>query len=753
MSLREKEYEFQVEGMDCTCDADLVESAVSSIEGVKKCEVYPTSGKMRVITVLSRPALRARLDELDYDIVDQHDRTGTVSEVQKSLNFFQYMWQQRETRLALLGALLIIPALIYSEILGRQHMAVDIASLGALVVAGIPIMRDAWRSLRNNLKININVLMTIAAGGAVIIGTYTEAGMVMVLFAIGEALEGFVANKARHSIRSLVKVVPNDAIVIRTNGDQLIEERISVNELKVSDVILVKPGARIPMDGRVIAGVSHVNQAPITGESRLIEKANGSQVFASSINGEGLLKIEVTHLASDNTISRLIKMVEEAQDKRAVSQRFIDRFAEKYTPAVVGLAAFVALFPPLFLNQPFFNPDPETFGWFYRGLALLVVACPCALVISTPVSIISAISNAARSGVLIKGGVYLERLSVVKAIAFDKTGTLTKGKPSVVAVRTTDCPPPPIMSHAWGVMPRCDNCDDLVALASAVERYSEHPLAQAIVSESDRRGVRGKYPVAENVTALPGRGVTGRIADHQIIIGSHSYFEGVIPHPDDHCDEATRQADNGYTPIMISEDGKFYGTISVSDVKREESRETIEMLKQAGIETMVMLTGDSEPSAQAVGEQIGMTDVRAELLPEEKVHAVKALQADYGVVAMVGDGINDTPALATADVGIAIGGSSSSTAQVMETADITLMSDDLRHLPFVVRLSRAMMNTIRANVVFSLGIKLLILLLVLLGLGTMWMAVIADVGTALLVTLNGIRLLDRPKNMLGQAQR
>lgn len=748
MSVRENEYIFQVEGMDCACDVDSVEAIVRQIEGVKYCKSYPSTGKLCVVTSVPRKEINKHLVEGGYDIVEQQDEAEMMSTTNKGISFFRYVWQRGETRLAILGAFLIIPALIYSEILGRQHVLIDVASIGALIAAGIPVIRDAWRSLRNNFTININVLMTIAAVGAVIIGTYTEAGMVMVLFAIGEALEGFVADKARNSIRSLVNVVPRYATVVKTNGDRALEERIPVADLKVDDVILVKPGERIPMDGRVIAGASHVNQAPITGESRLIEKVSGSEVFASTINGEGLLKIEVTNLASDNTIARLIKMVEEAQDKRAVSQRFIDRFAEIYTPAVVVLAALVAFIPPLFLNQPFFNPDPDTFGWFYRGLTLLVIACPCALVISTPVSIISAISNAARNGVLIKGGVHLETLSKLKAIAFDKTGTLTKGKPSVVAVRSTDCPVPPIMSHAWGVMPRCDHCDDLVALASAVERYSEHPLAQAIIRESDRRGVEGKYPLAENVTALPGRGVTGRIADRQITIGSHSYFEGVIPHPHDHCVEANRQAENGYTPIMISDDGKFYGTIAVSDVKREESREAISMLKRAGIETMVMLTGDNRHSSQRVGEHIGVTDVRAELLPEEKVSAVENLQMDYGVVAMVGDGINDAPALVTADVGVAIGASSGGTAQVMETADITLLSDDLRQIPFVVKLSRATMRTIRANVGFSLGVKLLFLLLVLLGRGTMWMAVVADVGTALLVTLNGIRLLNRPKYIL-----
>ncbi len=732
MSIANNDLTFKIQGMDCTSCARSLEKGVRQLEGVASCQLTFTTEKMRVSGDVSRERVVARVRELGYEVVEPQPVAVTPNEEGQSSStptFLQFLWQRHETRLALLGALLILPGLIFEEILGQHHLLINLASLGALLVAGFPIARSAWRAVRINREININVLMTIASIGAVIIGAYTEAGMVMVLFALGEALEGYTATRTRNTIRSLMEVVPNVAIRLQQHGDH--EEKVNVQALRVGDVILVKPGERIPMDGRVVKGASAVNQAAITGESRLISKEVGADVFASSINGEGALEIEVTRLAADNTISRLIKMVEEAQEKQAPAQRFVDQFAKYYTPAVVVIAILVAAIPPLLFNQPFFNPDAETFGWFYRGLALLVVACPCALVISTPVSIISAISNAAQNGVLIKGGVHLEALSGVKALALDKTGTLTEGKPSVVTVRSLAC----------NETDSCEPCDEMLALANAVEQRSEHPLAQAIIKESALRQVESRYPAAEMVTALTGRGVTGSVNGRQIMIGSHPYFDSTIPHTSVHCDSANQDAQKGYTPMMVSADGEYLGTISVADTVRESSPEAIQALKASGLASIVMLTGDNNGTAQSVGAQIGVTDVRAELLPEHKVAAVETLQQEYGSIAMVGDGINDAPALATANVGIAIGGALGGTSQAMETADITLMSDDLRKLPFAFKLSQATMQTIRANVALSIGIKLIFLVLVLFGLGTMWMAVLADVGTSILVTLNGMRLL------------
>ena len=756
---------FTITGMDCAGCAKSVETAVSQLDGVTACSLNFTTEKLRVAGNIPRETVIARVQEVGFDVAQETDTSEASAE--RPRNFLNFLWQRVSTRCALLGALLILPGLLLEEILGMQHPFIDALSIGAMLVAGWPIARSAWRAITITREITINVLMTIAAVGAVIIGAYTEAGMVMVLFAIGEALEGYTASRARMSIRSLMAVVPQMAT--RINGKQMplrlqqmntdfdwsdqvsssvrepneqgqsSEEVVHVDELQVGDHVLVKPGERIPMDGRVVAGVSAVNQAAITGESRLVEKgvdeAQDDQVFAGSINGEGALEIAVTALAVDNTISRVIKMVEEAQERQAPAQRFVDRFAAIYTPAVMVIALLVATIPPLLFGQSFFNPNAETFGWLYRGLALLVVACPCALVISTPVSIISAISNAARNGVLVKGGAFLEALSGVQAIALDKTGTLTQGKPSVLAVRARDC-----MQDDTQLLDDCAACNDVVALASSVERRSEHPLAHAILSESERRGVGALHPVAETVTALMGKGVTGQVDGRAVTIGSHTFFDRDIPHKQTHCAAATHDASQGFTPILVSAEGEYLGMITVADQVRASSRTAVAQLKAAGIRAVVMLTGDGAGTAQAIADEVGVTDVRAELLPADKLTAVEELQDSYGPVAMVGDGINDAPALAAADVGIAIGGATG-TAQAMETADITLMSDDLRQLPFAIRLARATMQTIRANVVFSIGIKLVFLVLVLLGVGTMWMAVLADVGTSVLVTLNGMRLL------------
>jgi Cd2+/Zn2+-exporting ATPase len=434
------------------------------------------------------------------------------------------------------------------------------------------------------------------------------------------------------------------------------------------------------------------------------------------------LAIEVTHLAADNTISRLIKMVAEAQERRAPAQRFVDQFARYYTPAVVMLAILVAVLPPLLWGVSFRE-------WLYRALALLVVACPCALVISTPVSIISAISNGARHGVLFKGGAFLEALSRVQAVAFDKTGTLTEGKPAVVGFQSINC------EGGNG----CGPCDDLLALTSAVERRSSHPLAEAVVVESNRRGVNGRYPAAENVQTLAGRGVSGLVNGRAVLIGSHRYFDQNVPHAD-HCAAVAAADAAGYTTMLVQAGEAYAGYLAVADTVRPTSATAVAQLKAQGLLPLVMLTGDNQATADKIAAEVGVTAVRANCLPEDKVTAVTQLRQQYEHVAMIGDGINDAPALATASVGIAIG----STAQAMETADVVLMGDDLRQLPFAIKLSRAAMRTIRVNVGLSIGIKLAFLALVLVGLGSMWLAVLADVGVSLLVTLNGMRLRKRP---------
>jgi Cd2+/Zn2+-exporting ATPase len=730
---------FQVTGMDCAGCAQTLETGVGRVDGVRQCQVSYATGTMRVVGDAAREAIVARVRELGYDVLEPEPEPASAPLA--PAGFLQFMWQRADTRLALVGALLILPGVVLEELLGIHTAWVDYTSLGAWLAAGLPIARSAWRAVRVNRDININVLMTLAGLGAVAIGAFTEAGMVLVLFALGEAMEGYTGDRARHAIRALLQVTPDEATLLRPHhGSDADPGRVNVASLRPGDVIVVRPGERIPMDGRVVAGTSSVNQAPITGESRLVEKSPGSEVLASSVNGEGALEVEVTRLAGDTVISRLIRLVQAAQEQRAPVQRFVDRFARVYTPAVVVLATLVATLPPLLFSQPFVSAASPTEGWLYRGLALLVVACPCALVISTPVSIISAISNAARHGVLVKGGAYLEMLDRVRAITFDKTGTLTVGRPAVVTLRPAGHPE----TVADGSANHCDGCDELLALASAVEGRSEHPVARAVVAEAERYGLHDRYPPAEDVTALTGRGVTGRADGRQITIGSHLYFSEHVPHSEAHCAAAERDAMQGYTPLMVAADGAYLGTITVADIVRPTARSALDALRGLGFRALVMLSGDNAATGAAVGEQVGVTDVRAELLPEDKVAAVRAVRDRYGPVAMVGDGINDAPALATADVGIAIGVAAGGTAQAMETADIVLLSDDLRRVPFAFVLSRAAMHTIRINVALSLGLKLAFVALVLAGLGTMWMAVAADMGTSLLVTLNGMRLLRRP---------
>jgi Zn2+/Cd2+-exporting ATPase len=705
---------YTIGNMDCANCAREVETGVAKLKGVESAQVDFVTNKLTLVGDVQFDQLKQRVESLGKTIQDTASAAPQPQITASSggiLGFFVYLTQRRETQFALVGGAIIALGLLLSFV---NEAASAIVYTFALAIAAYPIARSGINTLRINREFSINLLMTIAAAGAILIGEHLEAATVIFLFAIGEALEGYTADRARDSLRSLLTLRPNEAILKR-DGREL---TVTVESLVVGDVIIVKPGERIPMDGRITAGSSAINQAPITGESMPVDKLAGDSVFAGTINGSGALEIEVTHLAADNTLSRIIRMVEEAQSNRARGQRLIERFAQYYTPGVVVLALLVALVPPLLFAAPFYDTPTEQ-GWLYRALTMLVIACPCALVISTPVTVISAITAAARRGILIKGGVHLETLGTIKAIIFDKTGTLTQGKPVVTNV---------VATHG--------NANRVLAAAAAVEQRSAHPLAQAVVQHAQAQQVA--FAGADNVETLAGRGVRGTVDERLITVGSHALFDADYPHDEALCNAMDAAAAQGQTTMMVAVDKDVLGYIAVADALRSTSRTVIDELNTLGL-TTIMATGDNRVVAQAIGSAAGVKDVRADLMPQDKVTAVKQLHGEYGSVMMVGDGVNDTPALAAAKLGVAMGGAGS--AQAMETADVVLMGDDLAQLPFAVRLSRFARSLIWQNVVLSFGMKAAFLLLAAQGHATLWAAIFADVGMSLIVTLNGMRPL------------
>ena len=591
----------------------------------------------------------------------------------------------------------------------------------AMLVAMKPIAQNGLNTLRINRAFNINMLMTVAAIGALFLGEFLEAATVIFLFAIGEAMEGYTGDRARDSLRSLVALKPLTAQ--RMVGDRV--EVVPVEALQIADRIRVLPGEKIPMDGAVIAGNSAVDQAHITGESLPLVKSPGDEVFAGSINGEAALEIRVSRLSSDNTLSRIITLLQQSQSRRAPSQRLIDRFAHYYTPAVALTAIAVALLPPLLFGGSFWG-GPEGSGWLYRALSMLVIACPCALVISTPVTVISAITSLARRGVLIKGGAPLEALAGMRVIAFDKTGTLTQGRLEVMATYTDNCRDEP----------DCTPCAELISLAASVEAQSTHPFANAILEAAAQQGVA--YADASGVETLTGLGVRGEVNGRRVTIGSHRYFDDKFEHSHHLCELAGGIEDSGQSAIMVHDGDTVRGVIALADAPRAESRAVVSALDEIGIES-VMLSGDNSRVAESIAGQVGVDRFYGDLLPQDKVAAVEKLAADHGGVTMVGDGINDTPALARASVGIAMGGAGS--AQAMETADIVLMADGLQQLPTAITRARFARRLIRENIALSIGLKAVFLLLAVTGNVTMLAAVFADMGMSLAVTLNGMRAL------------
>ncbi len=726
-------------GMDCADCATKLETAVLREPGVAAADVSFGAATLAIAfdpRQASAESVAAAVRRLGYDTVE---RPGELRAANSAPTRGRGFWlRDRRARLTLLSGVLVAAGF------AAQAWASTLAPalfLLAVLAGGLYVVRAAFFSLRAR-QVDMNVLMTLAAAGAVAIGAWSEAALVVFLFGLGTALQAATMERTRRAIGGLMDLTPPTVTVLREG----VEVVTPVAEVACGDEVLVRPGQRLAVDGVVLEGRAGANQAPITGEAAPVPKGPGDSVLAGSIVEKGSLRVRVTAGAGDNTVARIVHLVEEAQAQRAPAQSVVDRFASRYTPIVVSLAAAVAFVPPL-LGEPFGT-------WFYRGLALLIISCPCALVISTPVSILAALSRAARGGVLIKGGIHLEQAAKVRAVAFDKTGTLTAGRPVV-----TDVIPLRQAADAAAVL----------SLAAAIERLSEHPLARAVVEaaaspspedsgcacgDHDEDGdapagaaccTAGDPPRAprwrvDRFRAIAGKGVRAEIDGRLHFVGRPGLLgrHAADPRLREAVDNLERQ---GKTAIVLGDEQGVIGVVGISDPLRPGAPEAIRRLEGLGMKRITMLTGDNPATAQAIAAAAGIADVRAGLMPADKVAAADELRGLYGVVAMIGDGVNDAPALAAASLGVAMGVAGTDVA--LETADIVLMGDDLAAVPQTIRLARRTRRVVWENIVFSIAVKTLFLVLAPLGLATLWLAVFADMGTSLLVTANGLRLLRR----------
>lgn len=589
------------------------------------------------------------------------------------------------------------------------------ASIAAMGAGGWFLLPSAWSSIRR-FRPDINLLVVIAAIGASVVGEWVEAGTVVFLFGVAEWLEGWADRRARRAVESLLEIAPKRATVKRDG--QFVE--VGVEEVKVGEMVAVKSGMNLPLDGVVTTGESAVNQAPITGESIPVEKKPGDTVFAGTVNGSGALEVKVTKAAGDTTLARIIRLVKEAQEQKAPSQRFVDVFARYYTPAVTVVALLIFLVPPLAFHG-------EWSVWLYRACVLLIIACPCALVISTPVSIVAGLTALAHRGVLVKGGAHLEAIARLRALAVDKTGTITEGRPTVQGVEM-------IGSHTE---------EEILRMAAAIDVHSSHPLAAAVVQHVQKRGIQ--FPRAGDYQDRSGRGAQGVIDGHAFFVGNHRFTHELGVCSEDFERRLASIEGRGQSVVVVGHrphddcKGEVLGIIAVGDAVRANAADAVRALHEAGVEKIVMLSGDNQRTASFIAQQVGIDEARGDLLPEDKVAAVKALRDKYEVVGMVGDGVNDAPAMATATIGIAMGAAGTDAA--IETADVALMQDDLSKIAETVRLGRRTLGIIRFNIGFALALKLVFLVLALLGHTSLWMAIMADTGATLLVVANALRLL------------
>jgi Zn2+/Cd2+-exporting ATPase len=683
----------RVEGMDCASCAATVERRVSALPGVSKATVNFAAGRL---DAEHDPGLA--LEELEGAVRAAGYGVAKTEEVERTT-----FWRTPRALLTAASALLFLAGLAFS-VAGVPETARVGAYLAAIVVGGLPIFRAAVAGLRAR-HLDMNVLMSAATVGAVGIGEWAEAASVVVLFASGNALQVYAVDRTRGAVRALVRLAPNEVLLRRGSAEVI----VPAAEVQVGDTVVVRPGERLAVDGRVLEGSSAVDEAPVTGESVPVEKGAGDEVYSGSLNGQGGLLVEATKRAGDSTLQRIARLVEEAQASKAPAEQFVDRFSRVYTPVVVAAAVVLAVVPPLLGGG---------FGeWFYRALALLIIACPCALVISTPVTVVSGIGAASRRGILVKGGAALEAGGRLKALAFDKTGTFTEGRP--IVSRTV-----PLNGKGEA---------EVLTLAASLERRSEHPLAHAILTAAGGTELR---PVS-GFRSVAGRGAEGEVDGKPYLIGSPRLFaeKGIALDGAAQALEAIEWA--GETPVVLGVADGPLAVFGLADSLRPEAKATVDALRKSGAEELVMLTGDAEAPARRVAEELGI-GYRARLLPEQKIESVRELVSEYGDAGMVGDGVNDAPALAASSVGFAMGAAGTDVA--LETADVALMRDDLPKLAEAVRLSRAAERIIKQNVVVSIAIKGLFVLLAPFGLVALWLAVLADMGTSIAVTLNGLRL-------------
>jgi len=743
--------------MDCPSCAQKVDKSLQRLDGVVETAPQPTTGTATVTYDPDRTSeadVVAAIEAAGYEVLG----AGGDDEPSSGVDIAppSEVWTSLRAKKTWAGAAFVTLGLLFEFLLTAQNLAVasvlgfplhvaDMLFLGAVVVSGVPVVRSGYYSARNR-SLDIDLLMGTAIIAATAIGYFVEAATLAVLFGVAELLEDYAMDRARDSLRELMELSPDNATV-RRDGEEV---TVAAEDVAVGETVIVRPGEKIPLDGVVREGESAVDQSPITGESVPVDRTVGDEVYAGAITEEGYLEVEVTSTAGDSTLSRIIEMVQGAQAKKTETEQFVDRFAGHYTPLVVMLAILTAAIPPLLITDPVpvtvagftteFTGGWQT--WFIRGLTLLVIACPCAFVISTPVSVVSGITSAAKNGVLIKGGNYMEAMGQVDAIAVDKTGTLTRGELAV-----TD------------VVPLGDVDEGtLLRRAAGLEQRSEHPIGTAVLDRATATGVTD-LPEPTAFESLTGKGIRGDIDGDTYYAGKPALFEelgfdltrgrradGGVPtsastRPRETFPEETLAAleREGKTVVLVGTETELLGAIAIADEVRPASKRAVERLRDLGVERVVMLTGDNEGTARAIAEQVGVDEYRAELLPDEKVTAVEELQAEYGEVAMVGDGINDAPALATAEVGIAMGAAGTDTA--LETADIALMGDDIGKLPYLYALSNTANGVIRQNIWASLAVKALLAVGVPLGLVSVALAVVVgDMGMSLGVTGNAMRL-------------